>query len=161
MTSYNDLAPQSKVWIYQADRFLEEEEITILDTATSDFVKEWAAHGSNLKAYGRIYHERFLVLIVDETEAGASGCSIDSSVHFVKDIGKVLDIDFFKRTEMVYVQEEGRMDTFDLSKIQKEWGEGTINTDTRVFNNLVKTKEELETQWLLPIKETWMANRLK
>jgi len=160
MTSYNDLAPQSKVWIYQADRFLEEEEITILDTAISEFVHRWAAHGSNLKAYGRIYHEKFLVLMVDETQAGASGCSIDSSVHFVQDIGKTLEIDFFKRTEMVYVQEEGDMQTFQLSKIKEEYKEGKLTADSRVFNNLIKTKEEFETQWLIPLKETWMKNRI-
>lgn len=161
MDIYNALSPNSKVWIYQAERNLEEEEINIIDTALTDFVKDWAAHGQNLKAYGRIYHERFIVLVVDETQAGASGCSIDSSVHFVQDLGKVLEIDFFKRTQIVYVGEEGQMHDFELAKLNDLWQEGKLDESTKVFNNLVKTKAALETEWLVPIKETWMKSKIK
>jgi len=161
MDDYNVLSPDAKVWIYQAERNLEEAEIEIIDEALAGFVKDWAAHGQNLKAYGRIYHERFVVLVVDETQAGASGCSIDSSVHFVQDLGKVLAIDFFKRTQIVYVGEEGQMHDFELAKLNELWQAGTLDDNTKVFNNLVKTKAALETEWLVPIKETWMKNKIK
>jgi hypothetical protein len=50
----------------------------------SNFCIQWTAHGANLKAYGEVRHHRFIVMIVDETAAGASGCSIDKSIHFIR-----------------------------------------------------------------------------
>ena len=36
-----------------------------------------------------------------------------------------------------------------------------INADTIYFNNLVQTKEELENNWLIPVKESWLAGKIK
>ena len=36
-----------------------------------------------------------------------------------------------------------------------------IDSDTVYFNNLVQTKKELEEKWILPIKDSWLATKLK
>jgi hypothetical protein len=75
----NTFSPDSKVWIYQSNRvFTEAENKLILDKATS-FISDWTAHGKLLKASINSYYNRFLVLMVDETQANASGCGIDKS----------------------------------------------------------------------------------
>jgi hypothetical protein len=87
----------ARVWVYQSNRILTDLDKQTILTASKQFVSEWAAHGTSLQSDVEIISDYFLVLAVDENIASASGCSIDSSVKFVKAIGKELNIDFFSR----------------------------------------------------------------
>jgi len=57
---------------------------------TGSVTISWTAHNNQLKAKGEIRYNRFLILIVDESQAGASGCSIDKSVPFYETAGTTL-----------------------------------------------------------------------
>ena len=35
-----------------------------------------------------------------------------------------------------------------------------INPETLYFNNLVATKAELENNWIVPVKESWIASKI-
>jgi hypothetical protein len=37
---------------------------------------------------------------------------------------------------------------------------GFITADTLYFNNLVQTKEELENNWIIPVRSSWLMQRL-
>ena len=84
---FKDLKENSKVWIYTSDRSLSDSESAYLQSQSNEFVKNWAAHGVGLKAESLVYKNRFLIIVADESQANASGCSIDSSVKFVKAMG--------------------------------------------------------------------------
>ena len=90
MRSIQHLAEHSRVWVYQANRFLSDQEIVAISNALSQFIESWNAHGASLYAGFEIISSRFVVLAVDEEKALASGCSIDKSVHFFQKIGKIL-----------------------------------------------------------------------
>jgi hypothetical protein len=47
-----------------------------------------------------------------------------------------------------------------LSQLQYAVDNGFISGDTLYFNNLVQSKEELENKWIIPVKESWLANRI-
>jgi len=102
-------------------------------------------------------HNRFLVLMVDETQAGASGCSIDSSVAFVKQIQAQYGVDFFDRMSFSYQDEQGKVHTLPRADFEKAYQEGTITDETLVFDTLVKSKAELDKGLLKPLKESWHA----
>ena len=36
-----------------------------------------------------------------------------------------------------------------------------ITGDTLLFNNLVATKAELEQNWIIPVKDSWLKTRIK
>jgi hypothetical protein len=82
--SIKDLNPESKLWLYQTNRPLNSTEITWLNEQLEEFTKQWAAHGNQLKAAGEVLNPYFVALAVDLTHENASGCSIDSSVRFIK-----------------------------------------------------------------------------
>ena len=48
-----------------------------------------------------------------------------------------------------------------LAQLQYAADNGFIDGDTPYFNNLVQTKEELENKWVIPVKESWLKNRVK
>ena len=159
MNNFEQFAASSKVWIYQANRNLTEQETTTANTAITEFTSQWAAHSNALKAGGQIYHNRFLVLMVDESQANASGCSIDSSVHFVQELGKHLNIDFFDRMNIAYPN-EGSIATFPLKEFKNLFLSGTLQKSTPIFNNTLTNKQDFDAKWLIPIKDSWLARKI-
>jgi hypothetical protein len=119
-----------------------------------NFTRSWTAHNNQLKAKAEIRYNRFLVLIVDESQAGASGCSIDKSVNFMKQLEQEFGINLFDRFNLAYrdgeeVKSVPRHQFEELLKL------GAINTETIVFNNLVQNVAELETKWEVSFKDSW------
>ena len=147
-------APESRVWIYTADRPLTEVEVITAQTALDTFSRQWTAHNQALQAKAEVFHNQYVILMVDETRAGASGCSIDKSVHFLEHLGQQLGVDLFERMRFAWVENEtlhfaGRTEFTALV------AEGRITRDTLVVNTLAQTKEELEQRWLLPFGTSW------
>lgn len=153
MHSYS---PQSKVWVYQSNRVFGADEINTLIPALEKFTQEWTAHNLQLKATAEIRENRFIVLLVDETQATASGCSIDKSVHFLKEIENKWGVSLFNR-QLISYKTHNETTTDTLANIETLFENGSITPETLVFNTLVTNKAQLDTEWLLPIKQTWMA----
>jgi len=152
---YDTLSDNSRVWIYQADRKMNSEELQSLTKALESFTKDWAAHGAQLKSSFKVLHDQFLILAVEESFNKASGCSIDSSVHLVQALSNELGIDFFNRTKIAFVFDD-EVYLESLNNLKEKVKEGLIKKDTVTFNNLVKNKKELEASWKVPAGETWI-----
>ena len=103
LANFDNISDQARVWIYQADRPIGTEEKNVIIKDTEAFLSQWAAHGSALQAAGDLLFDHFLVICIDESFQMASGCSIDSSVRFVQELGQKLSIDFFKRTNAQFL----------------------------------------------------------
>jgi len=156
MTYYEDMPLESKVWIYQSDRDFRDAEVQGIRQRMREFMEEWSAHGDNLKAFGDVYYNRFLVIMVDESVTVASGCSIDKSVHLIKEISNAFDVDLFDRLPVAYMQGS---DVHVVSK--KEFltkvDNSELDEQTLIFNNLVNTKSTFETLWKVPLKEHYLS----
>jgi hypothetical protein len=37
---------------------------------------------------------------------------------------------------------------------------GFIHPETLYFNNILRTKSELENFWIIPVKDSWLASRI-
>ena len=148
------LPESTRVWIYQSDRPFTEGEIPALKRQVNQFAQKWASHNRQLKAQGDVLHKQFIVLMVDESMAGASGCSIDSSVHFMKQLGQQYGVDLFDRMTFTYL-ENGEVKTAHSTEFAELYKQGKITDQTPVFDNLVKTKGELEEKWIKPLNESW------
>jgi len=148
-------APQSRVWVYTSDRRLTDAESAHAQTQLSTFCEQWTAHNQALKAATEIIDNQFIVLLVDETQAGASGCSIDKSVHFLEDLGQAVGADFFERMRFGWIDAEGNMQMSSRDEFSALVKNGRITADTPVVNTLVQTKQDLEMKWLLPFGKSW------
>ena len=143
---FPQLASDSRVWVYQSNRAFSENEKVQLTEAFKVFVDSWAAHGSKLVADATIIGDYFVVLAVDEKTAMASGCSIDSSVKFIKTIGQQFNIDFFNRLKLVVQNnEETKMISFSDLGQYENW---------KIYNTLVNTIDLLYTSFLIPVNES-------
>ncbi len=151
---FTELPTASRVWIYQSNRPFTADEAAQVEQEINAFVAEWTAHKLKVTAGGALLYKRFVVLAADEREVGVSGCSIDSSVHFVKQLAAKYGVDFFDRFNVAYkvgeeVRSAGRADFEELVST------GQITADTIVYNNLIEALSDLHTKWEVPFKDSW------
>ena len=152
--NYKELADDSKVWIYQSSRDLTDEEVDEIKKHSKNFIAGWAAHGAELKAALEIFYNRFIVLFADESQVKASGCSIDSSVHFMQKIQDAYQLDLFDRLNIAF-KLSSKIDTLRMNDFQEALENGRLTENTTVFNNLVESKAAFESNWEVPLKDSW------
>ncbi len=157
---FDHLPDNSRIWIYQSDRPFSADEKDLIQQMAENFVTQWTAHGKDLKAGARVFYNQFLVLSVNEKINGASGCSIDASVRFIREIENLFHISLTDRSKIAYLKNE-KVTLTEFPRIKKEIENQTITRDTLIFNNLVQTKGALKDQWLIPARDSWMKKYLK
>jgi hypothetical protein len=154
LVHFNDLPDTSRIWIYQANRSFNQEELKSLQRELDDFIKNWTAHGSELKAGYEIPYGRFIVIGLDQAQNTASGCSIDASVHFIQHLEKKYDVVLLDKMNVSYKQGEyvAYKPLIDFKKMAKQ---KAVSEKTIVFNNLVTNKAEYKEHWEVPASESW------
>jgi hypothetical protein len=154
-----DFHPASRVWIYQSSRLFTIGEALEIEELLNDFVEQWHTHGAKVKGYANLLFGQFIVILADETAAGVSGCSTDSSVRLIKDIEQKFKVDMFNRQNLAFVVKD-KVQLLPLQQLKYAAENNFIEADTLYFNNLVQTKEELISNWLIPVKESWVAKKV-
>ncbi len=100
--TFQELPAHARLWVHVADRDLTAEEQQALRSTLAQFLEGWSAHGAALSAAGDVLYDRVLVVGLDEQRAGATGCSIDSLVGFVRAHGTALGVDWFDRHQVLW-----------------------------------------------------------
>ncbi len=154
-----EFSPNSKVWIYQAARLLTIPEAIEVGDQIKNFTGAWLSHGDAVKAEGHLFFGRFLVLIADESQTHVGGCSTDSSQRFIRELGKQLGVDFFDRNALAFVVKDD-LQVIPYTQVTYALENNFITPDTLYFNNLVDTKTKLEEEWIIPVKQSWLAGKL-
>lgn len=154
LVEFNTLPDTSRVWIYQCSRSFTVDELREVKEELDDFIAEWTAHGSDLKAGYEIRYNRFIILALDQSLTSASGCSIDASVHFIQHLEKKYDVELLDKMNVSYKQGEyvAYKSLIDFKKMAKQ---KAVSPKTIVFNNLVANKGEYLEHWEVPASESW------
>jgi hypothetical protein len=152
-------SPDSRIWIYQANRLFSINEAFEIEKMLKDFTAQWKSHGTSVKGVGYLFFGQFIILMADERATGISGCSTDSSVRLIKDIEQKFTVNMFDRTTLAFVIKD-KVQLLPLSQLQYDYDNQFISADTLYFNNLVQTKEELEKNWIIPVKDSWLARKI-
>lgn len=154
-----DFHSSSRVWIYQSNRLFMISEALQIEEMLNDFTSQWKSHGAPVKGYANLLFGQFLVLMADETITGVGGCSTDSSVHLVKNIEAAFKVDMFNRQNLAFLVKD-KIQTIPMAQLNYALENGFITPDTIYFNNLVADKAALLSQWMVPVKNSWLAARV-
>jgi hypothetical protein len=138
---FDGFSDESRVWLYTANRAITPTEAHFVQENLEEFASNWKAHSTALKAKACLLHEYTIAFVVDQTTANASGCSVDSSVRFVKELGKELDINFFNRLNVVVEDENGNRTLHSYHKLKDL-------TQSSYYNPLVDSLYDLKNNWL-------------
>jgi len=159
LVSFEELSQDSRLWVYQANRSFTPNEKEFVATELSSFCNQWLAHSNPLKASFKIEHDLFIILAVDESMSGASGCSIDGSVRMLKELQSKIRIDFFDRTNIAFLL-SGSIQLYKLTDLKKVFTEGILTEDSLSFNNAVSSKRDFEKAWLISAAKSWLSKYL-
>jgi hypothetical protein len=154
-----DFNEGSKVWIYQSSRLFMISEALQIEDLLQTFVADWKSHGTPVKGYANLFFGQFIVLMADETATGVSGCSTDSSVRLVKEMEQKFGVQLFDRQNLAFVVKD-KIELLPLSQLNYAVQNNFIGADTLYFNNTILTKKELEDNWIIPVKESWLGKRI-
>lgn len=159
LTEFKNLPDDSRVWVYQANRKLSDDEVAEIKERTEDFLTKWTAHGATLEAGLELKYNRFIVIGLNQANASASGCSIDASVHFIQSLQEEFDVDLLDKMNVTFYSGEyiAYKPLPDFRKMAKD---KSVSKNTIVFNNLVNTKAEYLENWEVPAHESWHSRFL-
>ena len=156
---FNQLPESSRIWIYQASRMLTPVEVAAISGQLRAFTERWAAHNIPLQASFTISYQRFIVLAANEQVNAASGCSIDESVHLMKEIEKQFSLDLFNRDAVAFLIKENVM-VIPVAALRATLAEGKWNSSSQVFDISTKTVGDLKNRWPVSACDTWLKRYL-
>lgn len=157
---FPDLPDHTRLWIYQSSHELSDSDCKVMEEKLLDFCNNWSSHGKPLKCDAAILYNTFIVIGVDEISQSASGCSIDNSVNFIKELEEDHDVNFFENLIIAVLIKE-KVKLYDMDTFKEKYKDGEIDEETLIFNNQVKTKSEYERSWLIPLKKSWQFNLIR
>lgn len=156
MTAPEMMPPDARVWIYQCSRMLNDYEQITIRQRIKIFVGEWTSHKLEVKAWGDVLHNCFVVIMADESDFRLGGCSIDSSVHLIRELDALFNLDLFNRYAVAF-ETNGETKLASREEFSSLVKNGTVNNSTLVYNNLVATNDEWQHHWLVPLAESWQG----
>lgn len=144
----------SRVWVYQAERNLSDEESALVKSRLTAFCEGWNTHGNLMPTSFDIIDSQIILFAVDESNLGASGCSIDSSVRTLRELESQLGIDLTNQGKVSY-KNQNKIKVSPALGIKSKVLSGEISIDTEVINPLIKEKSDLNQLWI-PAKSSWL-----
>lgn len=153
---FDQMPEYSRVWLYQADtKFSDSDEKIIKDRMTS-FCEGWNTHGNLMPTSFEVIESQILILAVDESNLGASGCSIDSSVRTLRELESLLKVNLTDQGKISLKNSSGEMNVISALGLKSKVDSGVINLETEVINPLIRVKSDLENLWQ-PVRNSWLA----
>jgi hypothetical protein len=152
---FNQLPDYSRVWVYQAARKLTEQELELVRHRLSRFCEGWNTHGNGMPTSFEVFDSQILVLAVDESGLGASGCSIDSSVKVLKELESLLGINLTDQGKVSVRNTEGDLKVFPALGLKSKVQAGELTLEQEVINPLIRTKADLHQLWQ-PVRNSWL-----
>lgn len=151
---FQKMPDYARVWVYQANKNLSDSQVQAIQQVLENQINNWAAHGADLTGSVQILHNRFIIVTVDERQNQASGCSIDASTRWLKDLGTEMSLDFFDRS--IAFLNNNELQTVEIGKIKLLVYQEILTAETLIFNNLVANIQEFKNNWQIKASDSWM-----
>ena len=160
LVQIEDLPDSARAWVFGADHDLDESAVDLLLRDVDRFLSQWHAHGAPLTAARDWKYRRFLTVAVDQSTAGASGCSIDGLFRSLKALEPRLGGSLVTSGLFFYRDRKGRIQAVDRDRFTELNAEGKIGPETQVFDLTVTTLGEWKARFELSIGDSWHAKLL-
>lgn len=150
-----DINPESRVWIYDADRMITDEEADVIMDILKDYLDNWKFKNDGSVPLSAEIFENWFIVIVMDTEIGPDG-GFDS---IFRQIGKLTDIDFFGKPLFNYIDNE-EVKVVSLFKVKQAVADGIIKPDTIIFDHArVEEKAHLYEfeRWKVLAADSWIS----
>jgi hypothetical protein len=152
---FQQLPPEARVWIFAASDPLAPGEASRLLAEVDAFLGEWNAHGEALTC-GRDWRDRrFVAIGVDQTAAGASGCSIDGLFRVLQRLQQALGTALIGGGRVFYREPDGDIRCVDRAAFASLAADGRVGSETPVFDTSVTTARAYRDAFERQAGESW------
>lgn len=128
------LPPDARLWVFGSDRALTPEEAGRLTENLDRFIRRWTAHSAELTAAFTLLEDRFVLVAVDESRVAASGCSIDTLIHELEELERILDVRLLDGRLVWYRDPSGAIASCDRGEFRRLGEGGQVDHQTSVFD---------------------------
>ncbi|MGY8988945.1 MAG: hypothetical protein ACKVJA_01650 [Flavobacteriales bacterium] len=153
LVNFNTIPEESRIWIYASEQKLTNDQESYILKSISDHLKNWEAHKVPLTAGVTILENQFVVVALDQTKNGASGCSIDTLQNKIQNLEKELSVSLMNRLN-IFCRIDDKIHCISTTKLADN-----TNKDTLFYDLTIQKKSELHS-YLKPISEGWCASYL-
>jgi hypothetical protein len=155
LVPFESLPPSSRVWIFASDRALTARNAERLLAEVDRYLAQWQAHGQPLTC-GRAWRDdRFLAIGVDQSNAYASGCSIDGLFRTLQALQPALGATIVSAAQVHYRDATGEIRTVTRDEFTALSAAGAITTETPVFDATVATAEDWRARFETAVGRAW------
>ena len=161
IVKFEDLPDSARVWVFGSDRPLKGRNAEILLAEVDRFLAGWKAHGAPLTVGRSWKHDRFLAIAVDQSTAGASGCSIDGLFRTLKSLEPKLGASLVTSGMVFFRDTSGEILCSPRERFAELGSEGKVSASTEVFDPTVTSLGEWRARFELKAGESWHAGLLE
>jgi hypothetical protein len=161
LVQMEDLPDDARVWVFGADKDLDPGATDLLLREVDRFLSQWHAHGSPLTVARDWKYGRFLTIAVDQSTAGASGCSIDGLFRTLKGLESRLGASLVTSGVVFYRGRKGAVECTERERFTALSAEGKVKPETRVFDPTVTTLGEWRARFELNAAQSWHSGLLQ
>lgn len=153
--SFEKMPKNAKIWVYFITQNIENQQIEQLNQLLADFLAVWTAHQQNLSASFEIIENKILIIAVDEQNAHASGCSIDTLVKNLKMIETQLSINLLESNLVLFQNNDNQIFNVYLNEIKSNIENKTITKDSFLFDRTLTKLEDWQQRGKIKVGESW------
>ena len=157
LSEFKDLPGNSRVWIHGFERKLNKTEQKTIRREFGRFLPQWVSHGAPVKAAFTILFDQFVVTAA-HCQGGISGCSVDSFVRNLKMLKTLYGLDALIGGLVYYRDKVEEIQAVDQLKFHDVVDSGVISVDTKVFNTIVTSLDQLRSgEFETTFERSWYA----
>ena len=150
------LPDDARLWVFASPVPLDAPQRARLLDEVDRFLETWAAHGDPLTAARDWRDDRFLAVAVDQSTAGASGCSIDGLFRRLQAIEPELGTSLLGGASRVYWRDAaGTVQAVPRGEAKAAAARGALTADTPVFDTSLTSAGEWRRRFERPARESW------
>lgn len=153
-----EFPPESRVWVYQSSRPFDSQEEAEISEQLCQFYLQWRSHGRPVKGWAGILFHQFIVIMANDMQDRLCGTAVDGSIRFIKSFEMQYQVQLLDRMLTGFLVND-KIELLPLQQVPYALEKGFVTADTLYFNNAVTTKHELESRWLIPLKDSWLGAR--
>jgi hypothetical protein len=153
---FENLPDASRVWVFGSDRPLTEEGTTTLLKGVEEHLTNWKAHGEPLTVGSQLRDSRFLVVAVDQSTAGASGCSIDGLFRVLQGLEAKLGASLVGGGRVFYRDGQAAVQSTTRDQLPGLLTSGAITKDTVVFDTTLTDLGAFRSGFEKRAKDSWI-----
>jgi hypothetical protein len=143
--------------VFGASDALDAEHAAVLLRSVDDYLSQWSAHGFPLSCAREWRDGRFLVVGVDQSTAGASGCSIDALFRTLHALERSLGTSMVAGGRVFYRDSAGAVQCVDRATYAARVRDGAVHGETPVFDTTLTSAADYRSHFERAAASSWHA----